>query len=224
MKVLIFGATGMVGQGVLRECLAAADVQTVQVVGRSAISQKHPKLHQLIVPDLFELDSVRDQLQDFDACFFCMGVSSTGMSEESYARVTYDLTLQTATTLVQQSPQLVLIYVSGAGTDSTEHGSVMWARVKGKTENHLKTLPFAAVGLFRPGIIIPMNGEKSKTRSYRLFYAIFRPLLRVLHRLAPNSILTTEEMGRAMLNFAKQSTDRRILETPDIAQFSRADG
>jgi len=213
----------MVGQGVLRECLAATDVETVQIVGRSAAPQKHPKLHQLIVPDLFDLESVKDQLSDFDACFYCLGLSSTGMSEESYTRMSYDLTLHTATTLARLNPQSAFIYISGAGTDSTEHGSVMWARVKGRTENHLKNLPFKAVGLFRPGAIIPMNGEKSKTPSYRLFYAIFKPLLQVLRRLAPNSILTTEDMGRAMLNFAKLFTEPQILETADIVNCSRAD-
>ncbi len=178
----------------------------------------------MIVFDLFELGSVKDQLTGLDACFFCLGVSSAGMSEEAYTRTTYELTLHAATTLVHQNPQMVFIYVSGSGTDSTERGSVMWARVKGKTENHLMRLPFAAVGLFRPGTIVPMNGEQSKTRSYRLFYAIFKPLLGMLHRLAPNSILTTEGIGRAMLNFAKRRTGRRILETRDIARFARDSG
>lgn len=223
MKVLIFGATGMVGQGVLRECLSDTGVEAVQIVGRTAVPQQHPKLDALIVPDLFELDAFEDQLIDFDACFFCLGVSSAGVSEASYSRLTHDLTLKAATTLARLNARSAFVYVSGAGTDSTEHGAPMWARVKGKTENHLKMLPFAAVGLFRPGTIIPMNGEQSKTRSYRLFYAIFRPVLRVLRRFAPNSILTTEVMGRAMLNFARRAEGARILEARDIAQFARAD-
>ena len=224
MNVLIFGATGMVGQGVLRECLAADDVETVHVVGRTPVAQRHAKLHQQILPNLFDFGSLKDQLVGVDACFFCLGVSSTGMSEEAYTRTTYDLTLHAATILAQQNPQMVFIYVSGSGTDSTERGSVMWARVKGKTENHLMQLQFAAVGLFRPGTIVPMNGEQSKTRSYRLFYALFKPLLKTWHRLAPNSILNTEDMGRAMLNFAKQRPGRRILEVGDIAWLARHNG
>ncbi len=221
MKILIFGATGMVGQGVLRECLASDDVETVHVVGRTPVAQRHPKLQQQILPDLFELGSVKDQLARVDACFFCLGVSSAGMSEEEYIRLTYDLTLGVAAMLARQNPDIVFIYVSGSGTDSTERSSTMWARVKGKTENHLMRLPFTAVGLFRPGTIIPMNGEQSKTRSYRLFYAIFKPLLKMLHRLSPNSILTTEDIGRAMLSFSKRSSNHRILEIQDIAKLAR---
>jgi uncharacterized protein YbjT (DUF2867 family) len=163
MRVVIFGATGMVGQGVLRECVLADDVSEVVVVGRTSTGRKHRKLVELITPDLFDLSSVIVQLTDLDACFFCLGVSSVGMDPETYRRTTYDLTLSVAEELVAKNPDLVFVYVSGTGTDTSEHGRVRWARVKGATENALLRMPFRAYA-FRPGIIQPKFSVQSKTR------------------------------------------------------------
>jgi uncharacterized protein YbjT (DUF2867 family) len=224
MKVLIFGASGMVGQGVLRECLAAPDVSRVTVVGRTRVEQQHPKLQQLVHTDLTNLHSVEAQLQGFDACFFCLGVSSSGMTETAYTHVTYDITMAVASTLSHLNPEMTFTYVSGAGTDSTERGGTLWARVKGRTENDLRKLPFAGVYLFRPGLIQPLHGIKSRTPAYRLFYTLAKPLLPLARGLFPNRVLTTEEMGRAMLNAARIRTGRRVLETRDIAGLARGLG
>lgn len=221
MKVLIFGATGMVGQGVLRECLRAPDVEAIQTVGRTRTDQLDPRLHELIQPDLMDYRAVEASLKGFDACFFCLGVSSAGMQEADYARLTYDLTLAAAQTLARLNPQMTFVYVSGAGTDSTEHGRSMWARVKGKTENALQRLPFKAVYLFRPGVIQPLNGARSKTRSYRLFYAAAKPLLSTLRALFPNQILSTEDVGQAMLAVARHGAGKAVLEVVDIRSLSR---
>ena len=222
MKVLIFGATGMVGQGVLRECLRAPDVEVVQTVGRTRTGQLDPRLVEVIQPDLMDYRALETSLQGFDACFFCLGVSSAGMREEEYAHLTYDLTLAAAQTLSRLNPQMTFVYVSGAGTDSTERGRSMWARVKGRTENALQRLPFKGVYLFRPGVIQPLHGARSKTRSYRLFYALARPFLSTLRALLPNQILSTEDMGRAMLAVARDGAAKAVLETADIRALSRA--
>lgn len=216
MNVLIFGATGMVGQGVLRECLQAPDVERVTTVGRTSTEARHPKLSEVVVPDLMEYRAVEPRLQGYDACFFCLGVSSAGMDEAQYTRLTYDLTLAAAQTLARLNPQMTFVYVSGAGTDSTEKGSSMWARVKGRTENALQRLPFKAVYLFRPGIIQPMHGVRSKTASYRMIYTLTKPLLPVLRVLLPRQILTTELIGNAMLAVARHGAPKAVLEAPDI--------
>ncbi|GLQ51471.1 NAD(P)H-binding protein [Dyella flava] len=216
MNVLLFGATGMVGQGVLRECLEAPDVALVQTVGRLATGQRHPKLREVVQADLFDSAAIAGELQGFDACFFCLGVSSAGMDEAGYTRLSYDLTLSVARTLASRNPGMTFVYVSGAGTDSTEHGRSMWARVKGRTENALQRLPFKAVYLFRPGIIQPLHGIRSKTSSYQLFYSLTKPLLTPLRRLLPNVILTTQLMGQAMLNAARHGAPKAVLETADI--------
>jgi uncharacterized protein YbjT (DUF2867 family) len=222
MKVLIFGATGMVGQGVLRECLRAPDVDVVQTVGRTRTGQLDPRLVEVILPDLTDYRAVQASLDGFDACFFCLGVSSARMQEAEYARLTYDITLAAAQTLASLNPQMTFVYVSGAGTDSTEQGRSMWARVKGRTENALRRLPFKAVYLFRPGVIQPLHGAQSKTRSYRLFYALTRPFLSTLRAWLPNQILSTEDMGRAMLTVARHGAGKAVLETADIRALSRA--
>jgi uncharacterized protein YbjT (DUF2867 family) len=222
MKVLIFGATGMVGQGVLRECLRAPDVETVQTVGRSRTGQLDPRLIEVIQPDLMDYRAVEASLAGFDACFFCLGVSSVGMQEAEYSRLTYDLTLAAAETLARLNPQMTFVYVSGASTDSTEQGRSMWARVKGRTENALQRLPFKGVYLFRPGVIQPLNGARSKTRSYQLFYTLARPFLSTLRALFPNQILSTEDIGLAMLAVARHGADKAVLETADIRGLSRS--
>jgi uncharacterized protein YbjT (DUF2867 family) len=216
VNILIFGATGMVGGGVLRECLNAPDVDRVATVGRTATAVRHPKLVEVTAPDLMNLEPVAPELSGFDACFFCLGVSSLGMDEAAYTRTTYDLTLAVATVLARLNPRMTFVYVSGAGTDSTERGRSMWARVKGRTENALQRLPFVAVYLFRPGIIQPLHGVRSKTRSVRVVYALTRPLLPLLRALFPRQVLTTESIGRAMLAVARRGAPKKILETGDI--------
>jgi uncharacterized protein YbjT (DUF2867 family) len=216
MKILIFGATGMVGQGVLRECLLDSNVQLVQTVGRSATAAQHANLREIVHQDLFHYDAIAANLSGFDACFFCLGVTSSGMAEQDYQRVTYGITIAAAETLCRVNPRMTFIYVSGAGTDSSERGRSMWARVKGKTENALLRLPFAAAYMFRPGIIQPLYGAKSKTQLYRVFYALGKPLLPLLRLAFPNYVLTTEQIGRAMLSVARQGYPQHILEITDI--------
>ncbi|MCP2321906.1 uncharacterized protein YbjT (DUF2867 family) [Hamadaea flava] len=215
MKVIVFGATGMVGQGVLRECLLAPDVDQVLTVGRRATARGHTKLRQVEVPDLTDLSAIADELGTYDACFFCLGVSSAGMKEADYRRVTYDLTMAAARPMAEHNPDATFVYVSGAGTDSTERGRTMWARVKGKTENDLFALPFHAYAL-RPGFIRPMHGETSRTRLYRVMYAIGRPIFALVPRIAPNSVTTTENMGRAMLTLARHGWPEQILDPQQI--------
>jgi uncharacterized protein YbjT (DUF2867 family) len=213
MRVLLFGATGMVGQGVLRECFLDPDVTEVLVVGRSATGAAHAKLRELLVPNVADLSGVEKQLSGFDACFFCLGVSSVGMAEADYRRVTYDLTLAVATTLARLNPSMTFVYVSGASTDSSERGRSMWARVKGATA--LLRLPFRAV-MFRPGFIAPLHGIRSKTRWYDVFYGLTRPITPLILRAFPTLATTTERVGRAMLRVAKEKDPKRIVENRDI--------
>jgi uncharacterized protein YbjT (DUF2867 family) len=215
MKVLLFGATGMVGQGVLRECLRDPGVDEVAAVGRSSSGVRDIKFIEILQPDLSNFAAVEDRLRGFDACYFCLGVSSVGMSEPEYERITYGFTLAAAETLSRLNPDMVFVYVSGAGTDSTETGRVMWARVKGRTENALLCLPLNAY-MFRPGVIQPLDGIRSRTAAYRVLYALFRPLLPLLRLLAPNQILTTREIGQAMLSVTRRGFPGRILEVRDI--------
>jgi uncharacterized protein YbjT (DUF2867 family) len=216
MDVILFGATGMVGQGVLRECLIDPQVNRVLSIGRAATGQQHPKLREIVRGALFDFSDIEPALAGYDACFFCLGVSAAGKTEEEYGRVTYDVTLAAATTLARLNPQMTFIYVSGTGTDSTEQGRVMWARVKGSTENAILRLPFKAAYMFRPAFIQPMHGETSKTRLYRLFYAITPLLFPLLKRLFPRSVTTTEQIGRAMIAAARNGAPKAILETEDI--------
>jgi uncharacterized protein YbjT (DUF2867 family) len=221
MRILLFGATGMVGQGVLRECLMAPDVDAVQTVGRTAVGLVEPKLRDLVHTDLFDLGAIETELRDFDACLFCLGVSSAGMHEQQYSRLTFDLTLGVARTLSRLNPRMIFVYVSGAGTDNTERGRRMWARVKGKTENALRGLQFKAVYLLRPGIIEPRHGERSKTKSYRLLYRWGAPLMPLLRKFSPDRMLTTEAVGRAMLNAVRHGAKKTILEASDINVLAR---
>jgi uncharacterized protein YbjT (DUF2867 family) len=206
----------MVGLGVLRECLLDPGVDAVVTVGRTATGQREPKLREIEHADLFALSPIEPELAGFDACFFCLGVSSAGTSEADYTRLTYDLTVGVAAVLARLNPQMAFIYVSGAGTDSTEHGRSMWARVKGRTENALLALPFKAAYMFRPGIIQPLHGVRSKTKSYRVFYIFAKPILPVVRLLFPSFVTTTEQVGRAMLAVAKRGAPKRLLETRDI--------
>jgi uncharacterized protein YbjT (DUF2867 family) len=216
MNVLLFGATGMVGQGVLRECLLDPAVEQVRTVGRTSTGANHSKLREIVHRDMWHYTEIEAELSGLDACFFCLGVSSAGMKEQDYGRITYDLTMAAAGTLCRLNPQMRFSYVSGAGTDSTERGSSMWARVKGKTENALLRLPFAAAYMFRPGIIQPLHGVRPKAAVYRAFYIVFKPFLPLLRRVFPNHVLTTEEIGRAMLAVARHGYGKPILEVRDI--------
>ena len=216
MKILLFGATGMVGQGVLRECLLDSDVQFVQTVGRSATGVRHPKLREIVHSDLLHYSSIEDELSGFDVCFFCLGVSSAGMKEEAYERLTYGIALAAAETLARLNAEMTFVYVSGAGTDSSEHGRTMWARIKGKTENALLRLPFKGAYMFRPGFIEPLHGARSRTTAYRVIYTLIKPLLPLLRLAIPNAILDTEQIGRAMLVVARHGAPTHILEIKDI--------
>jgi uncharacterized protein YbjT (DUF2867 family) len=212
----------MVGQGVLRECLLDPGVDAVMTVGRTATGVTHSKLRELVRPDLLTYSDVESDLRGFDACFFCLGVTAAGLSEAQYERVTYDITLAAARTLCRLNAGMTFIYVSGAGTDSSEKGRVMWARVKGKTENAILALPFKAAYAFRPGVIQPMHGERSKTAAYRILYSLTRPLFPLLRRLAPAYMLTTEEIGRAMIRAVRRGAPKRVLEIADIRDCARA--
>jgi len=218
MKVILFGATGMVGQGVLRECLLDPRVETVLSITRTATGQTHDKLRELVHRDFLDFTAIASDLTGFGACFFCLGISSFGMKEADYYRVTYEMTMAAAQLLASLNPGVTFIYVSGLGTDSTEQGRTMWARVKGKTENALFRLPFKAAYMFRPGAIQPLHGIKSKTALYRMMYAVTALFLPTLKELFPDSITTTEQVGRAMIKVAGQGYPKTILENRDINQ------
>lgn len=222
MKVVLFGSTGMIGQGVLRECLRDSTVTQVLTVVRSATGRTHPKLKEVCTPDLFDLTGVAPDLQGADTCFDCLGVSAVGLGEADYTRLTYDLTLSIAETLVRLNPGMTFIYVSGAGTDSSERGRSMWARVKGRTENALQRLPFGRVYLFRPGFIQPRHGIRSRTLWYRIFYALSRPLNGLIDRLAPGVVLNTESLGLAMLTAAHRGAPKTVLESKDLSRLAKA--
>jgi uncharacterized protein YbjT (DUF2867 family) len=221
MKVLLFGASGMVGQAVLRECLLDARVEQVLAVRRAASGSTNAKLRDLVLPDLFRVADHADTVTGYDACFFCLGVSSAGMSEAEYTRLTYELTVAVASVLAARNPNMTFIYVSGAGTDTSEQGRSMWARVKGKTENALLQLPFKAAYMLRPGAIQPQHGIRSKTRQYQLFYDVAGWTLPLMKRLFPGLVTSSEQMGIAMIELALHGGRTRILETRDINQIQR---
>lgn len=221
LRVLLFGATGMVGAAVLEQCLADERVAHVLAVGRTPTGRAHPKLGELLHADMFDLSPIAAQLAGFDACFFTLGVSSAGMKEPEYTRVTYDLTLAIAKTLLPVSPHMTFAYVSGAGTDETEKGRVMWARVKGRTENALLALGFERAVMIRLAGLIPVKGFKSKTRLYRAFYTAGRPILPVLAKLAPGMVTTPRILGRAMIAAALGETDAVRLSGKDIHRLGR---
>jgi uncharacterized protein YbjT (DUF2867 family) len=215
MDVILFGATGMVGQGVLRECLLDPGVRRVVSVGRTPTGQQHPKLEDIVHHDLLDLSPIESKLQGLDACFFCLGITSSGMTEEAYTRVTYDITMAAATPLARLNPDMTFIFVSGAGTDSTEQGRIMWARVKGKAENAILRM-FKAGYAFRPGVIQPLHGIRSKTKLYQSLYTVMGPLLPLLKKLFPRAITTTEQIGKAMLKIARHGAPTKILDAAAI--------
>jgi uncharacterized protein YbjT (DUF2867 family) len=216
MNVLIIGASGMIGQGVLRECLLDDGVERVVTLGRTAVEQSHAKLRQIVHADLLDLAPVESELTGLDACFYSLGVSAAGLAEQEYTRVNHDYTVAVAETLVRLEPGMTFVYVSGAGTDSSEQGRVMWARVKGRAENALLGLPFRSAYMLRPGLVIPMHGIKSKTTLYRVIYTLLTPMHPILVRLFPKQVTTTERLGRAMLRLARTGYTARVLESADI--------
>jgi uncharacterized protein YbjT (DUF2867 family) len=221
MKVVIFGATGMVGKGVLLECLDDARIERVLLVSRQAVDVKHPKVLDLVHQDFFDFGNIRPQFVDLDACFFCLGVSSVGMRESEYYHLTYELTLAAATALAAATDRrLTFCYVSGEGTDSTELGGTAWARIKGKTENALLRLPFKAAFMFRPGYIQPLKGVKSKTGWYQVIYNVMGPFYPLLRRLLPGYVTTTANIGRAMIHVAAAGCSQSVLFSSDINRLA----
>jgi uncharacterized protein YbjT (DUF2867 family) len=216
IKAIITGATGMVGEGVLHECLQHSDVESVLVINRNPCGVKHEKIKEIIHNDLFDLSAIEDQLAGYNACYFCAGVSSVGKKEDEYTHITYDLTLNLADTLLKLNPDMTFCYVSGVGTDSTEKGRSMWARVKGKTENDLLKLPFKATYMFRPGYIQPTKGLKNAYKAYK----IFTPFYPIWKLLFPNYVVTLEELGLSMINSTLYGSDKKILECRDIVNLS----
>lgn len=219
MKVIIFGATGMVGQGVLRECLVDPGVESVLSIGRRPCGRQDPKLQEILHDDFFNYSAIESRLAGYDACFFCLGVSSVGMDAERYRHLTYDLTMAAATALARLNPGMVFTYVTGRGTDSTERGRVMWARVKGKTENDLLKLPFKAAYMFRPAGIQPLHGVEPNLAWARPVYTATAPLSALLVRISPKSMTTTERVGRAMIGVARDGYPKPVLESADINRF-----
>jgi uncharacterized protein YbjT (DUF2867 family) len=216
MNVTLFGATGMVGAGALLECLADPRVESILVVVRTATGRTHPKIREVLLPDFFDYTTLQTAFASCDACFFCLGVSAIGMSEVAYSHLTYDLTVAAATTMVAANPKMTFCYISGVGTDSTEHGRTMWARVKGKTENALLALPFKAAFMFRPGYIQPVEGVRSKTGWYQAVYNVLAPTYPLLRRLFPGSVTTTASLGRALIRVAASGYPKSILHARDI--------
>ena len=219
MRVILFGATGMIGQGVLRECLLDSEVAQVLSIGRSATGQQDAKVREIVHNDFSDLTPVKGELAGYDACFFCLGVSAVGMTEAEYERVTYGYVVTTAEALVKLNPGMTFEYISGAGTDSTEQGRVMWARVKGKTENALLRMAFKSSYMLRPGYIQPMHGIRSKTGWYQAVYTVLSPLYPAMKAIFPKYVTTTEQLGRAMIAVAKKGAKKRVLEVRDINEI-----
>lgn len=220
MRVVLFGASGMVGASALIECLGDPRVESVLAVGRRSSGVILPKVTEIVHSDFFDFRPLEPRFADCDACFFCLGVSAAGLREEAYHRLTYELTLAAARSMLAAKSKLTFCYVSGAGTDSTERGRSMWARVKGKTENALLALPFKAAFMLRPAYIQPLRGVQSKTPQYRAFYAVLAPLYPVLRRLAPRHVTTSVDVGRALIHLASEGFPRPIVNTEDINRIA----
>jgi uncharacterized protein YbjT (DUF2867 family) len=221
VNIILFGATGMIGQGVLRLCLLREDVTSVVSVVRKASTQKHPKLREVVLQNIGDIVSVKDELGVPDACFYALGISAAGLSEAEYAKITYDYALAVAAVLVQVNPHMTMCYVSGAGTDSTEKTGAMWAQVKGKTENALLKTGFKQAFMFRPAYIQPLHGEVSKTKSYRIMYTVMGPLYPLWKTLFPKMVTNTETVAKAMLHVAQRGHAKAIIENHEINQLVR---
>jgi len=216
IRAIITGTTGMVGEGVLIECLQSNDVEQVLIINRKPLGVTHPKLKEIIHANFQDISPIADQLKGYNACYFCLGVSSVGMNEQDYTRITYDLTLNFAKTLRVHNPDMTFVYVSGSGTDSTEKGNLMWARVKGKTENDILKLGFKDAYAFRPGFMKPTAGQKNALS----FYKYIDWLYPVLRALAPGVVSTLTEVGQAMVNVTLNPSEKKILEVKDIVGLS----
>ena len=219
-KIIITGATGMVGKGVLLECLVHAAISEVLVIARNPSGIEHPKLKELIHNDFNDFSKVSNQFSGYDACFFCLGISAAGLNEEQYKRITYHYTLSLAKILFEINPHITFNYVSGQGTDSTEKGWMMWARVKGKTENDLLKLGFEQAFMFRPGMIIPLKGIVSRTKSYQFMSDYFMWLVRFIKAISPHSVVDTTQIGLAMINSVLKGYDKSVLKPKDILVLS----
>jgi hypothetical protein len=212
IKAIVTGASGMVGEGVMLTCLSHPDIEQVLVIGRRPCGTIHPKLKEIIHKDFFNLSAIENELKGYDVCYFCLGVSSVGMKEDEYTKMTYTLTMNVAQTLVKHNPGMTFCYISGAHTDSTEHGKQMWARVKGKTENDLMKLPFKQVFAFRPGGIQTYPGQKNALK----LYSYLGWLLPIVGALFKNSVSKVEHIGKAMIEVTKNGYSKKILEVSDI--------
>ena len=219
MKVIIFGGTGMVGRAVLIACLVDVRVERVLLVGRSRADVADPKVEQLVHGDFLDFSSIAAELAGYDACFFCLGVSANGMTEPAYRKVTYFITMAAGRELAAQNPSMRFLYISGAGTDSTERGRLMWARVKGETENAVLSLPFQGYAL-RPGYIQPMHGVRTRNRLYRNLYRLTGVLYPVLVRVAPKYVIASDQLAEAMLHIAAAGSPKRILESADLVRLA----
>jgi len=215
IKVIITGATGMVGEGVLFECLQNATVSEVLIINRRHYELQHPKLKELIVPDFFKLNGFADRIKGYDACFFCAGISSVGMREDKFTRITYDTTIAFAKALLAVNSSMVFTYVSGSHTDSSEKGKIMWARVKGRTENDLAKLPFKAEYNFRPGAMLPFPGQKN-------WKSVYKFIVKIINAFSSKNVLTMEEVGKAMINCVTMGYEKNILEISDIRALAQA--
>lgn len=210
----------MVGKGILLECLDHPEINEVLVIGRNPIGIEHPKLKELIHKDFANFTEVSDKLKGYDACFFSLGISAAGLTEEQYRQITYGFTMALAKTLFEQNPQMTFNYVSGMGTDETEKGRMMWARVKGKTENDLLKMGFKQAYMFRPGAIIPLRGIKSRTKAYQFMYDYFMWLVKGIKAVSPNSVVTTTQIGQAMINSMLKGYDKKIIRPADMIALS----
>ena len=217
VRAIITGATGMVGEGVMHECLQHPDVEQVLLINRKPSGMSHPKLQEIVHSDFYDLSFIEPQLEGYNACFFNLGVSSIGLTEQEYHRVTYDLTIHVAETLVRLNPGMVFCYVTGSGADRTEKGKCMWARVKGKTENHLLRLPFKKAYMFRPGYMNPTKGLKNTLKYYKYFTWMYPFLQLVL----PKHVSTLAELGVAMINTVTVGYDKSIIEVEDIKRLAK---
>jgi uncharacterized protein YbjT (DUF2867 family) len=222
LNIIITGSTGMIGKGVLLECLESDDIESILIINRRSLDFTHPKIKEIVHKDFLDLSSIEKKLKGYQACFFCLGVSAVGMSEAEYSRITFGITLKFAETVLKMNPEITFNYISGQGTDSSENGKMMWARVKGKTENALLALPFERAYMFRPGLIQPMKGIRSSSKMYNLMYVIFKPFYPLLKAVSPNYVTSTVQVGKAMVRSVTEGPEKNILNIRDINHLARS--
>jgi len=221
MKVIIFGASGMVGQSVLRECIMDTGVEQVNAIGRTPLKMVNPKLKNIVHKDFLNFASLEKQFKGIDVCFYCLGIASAGLTEEEYKRITCDYTVAAAKTLLKVNPKISFIFISGMGADSTENGRIMWARVKGKTENEILAMKFKRAVVIRPAFIEPKDGIRSRTRLYRVLYRAFWPIMPLIKLFAPKSVIDTRTLGKLMLRIAREAAPKQIMESADMVAFAK---